>query len=443
MTRFLYTIVLRLLAPLLWLWMYARAGKNSGTWEILGATRFGRYALETAKPEAIGRIWIHAVSLGETRAAQPLVKALLDRGLSILLTHMTPSGRTEGARLFPDAIASGQLYQTWLPYDFPGATRRFMKFFAPRCGILIEREVWPNLIHEAVKQGVSMVLVSARLSEAGLRRSRWARRALRRAYAALDLVLAQTQADADRLRKAGAFGPHVMGNLKFDVNLSEVQLEEGRRWKQSLARPVIAIASTRDSEEEMFVAAINSAAAQIAPNGVLHMLIPRHPQRFSEAAAVLHQNRIAFIRRSAGMETPPLGVPVLLGDTLGEMAFYYSAADVAIVGGGFAPFGGQNLIEACAAGTPVIVGPHMQNFAQATQDAVAAGAAIQVSNAGEALRAAYALLSDAPRLAAMRQAALAWTASHAGATQRIVQALRPWFGVATAVDEPVQAKNGG
>jgi 3-deoxy-D-manno-octulosonic-acid transferase len=428
MTKFLYTFLLRLLAPVLWLWMRIRAGKNSASWGILDASRFGRYPAENARADAMGRVWIHAVSLGETRAAQPLIKFLLDRGLSILLTHTTPTGRAEGALLFAEAIASGQLSQTWLPYDFPGATRRFIRFFAPRCGILIEREVWPNLIHEATRQGVSMVLISARLSEAGLRRSRWARRALRRAYAALDLVLAQTQADADRLREVGAFGPHVMGNLKFDVTLPQGQLEEGQRWKRSLGRPAIAIASTRDGEEEMFVRAIPNAVKDISPPGVLHMLIPRHPQRFSDVASILRRYDLGFTRRSAGVEIPPQQIPVLLGDTLGEMPFYYSAADIAIVGGGFAPFGGQNLIEACAAGTPVIVGPHMHNFAQATKDAVAAGAAVQVADAGEALRMAHALLRDGPRLEAMRRAALGWTAAHAGATQRMVEALRPWLG---------------
>jgi 3-deoxy-D-manno-octulosonic-acid transferase len=429
MTRFLYTFFLRLFSPFIWLWMRARAGKASVDWDIMGPTRFGRYAREQAKPGTSGRIWIHAVSLGETRAAQPLIKALLSQGLQILLTHTTPTGRAEGARLFAEAIASGQLRQTWLPYDFPGSVRRFIEFFKPRCGILIEREVWPNLIHESVHHNVSVVLVSARFSENSLRRSRWASRALRRAYGALDLVLAQTEADAERLRQVGAFGPHVMGNLKFDVVLAESQLEEGREWRRSLGCPTIAVASTREGEEEMFVRAIQGAAKDAAPASVLHMLIPRHPQRFAEAATILQKRELRFVRRSAGVDVPPPGTAALLGDTLGEMAFYYAAADVAIIGGGFAPFGGQNLIEACAAGTPVIVGPHMHNFSQATADAIAAGAAVQVSNAEEALRMAYALLRDAPRREAMRQAAMSWTATHAGATRRIVEALRPWIGM--------------
>lgn len=427
MTRFLYTLLLRFLSPLIWLWMRVRAGENRAQWQILAPARFGRYAEGQPDPSFAEPIWIHAVSLGETRAAQPLVNALLGEGFSVLLTHTTPTGRAEGVRLFGEAIASGQLRQTWLPYDFPASSRRFLKAFAPRCGILIEREVWPNLINEAVRAGISIVLVSARFSESSLRQSKWARRALRRAYASLDLVLTQTQADADRLREVGAFGPHVVGNLKFDVSLSKAQLEEGRRWRQSLGRPVIAIASTRDGEEDMFAAAIRDNLHVDASAGYLYLLIPRHPQRFDEAAAVLQKHGLPVVRRSSGMSMPP-GVAVVLGDTLGEMAFYYAAADVAIVGGGFSPLGGQNLIEACAAGCPVIVGPYMHNFQQATRDAVAAGAALQVNDAGEAVRTACVLLRDAPRHEAMRQAALAWTAAHAGATQRILSALRPWLG---------------
>jgi 3-deoxy-D-manno-octulosonic-acid transferase len=429
MTRFLYTVLLRGFSPLIWAWMRVRTGKESKAWEILGPERFGRYGDgQDEQPVSPGSVWIHAVSLGETRAAQPLVRMLLERGLPVLLTHTTPTGRAEGKRLFTEAIASGQLHQAWLPYDFPGATRRFIRHFRPRCGILIEREVWPNLIHEARSEGVSVLLVSARFSMSSLKQARWLGSALRRAYSTLDLVLAQTPADADRLRQAGAHGPHVVGNLKFDVSLSVSQIEEGRRMRQSLERPVIAIASTRDGEEQMFLDAILGKPLLPGQERVLHILIPRHPQRFGDVAAMLQRNGVTFMRRSAGMEMPTPEISVLLGDTIGEMAFYYGAADVAIVGGGFAPLGGQNLIEACVARTPVIVGPHMYNFAQATEDAIAAGAALQVSDADAAMQAAYALLGDDARRTAMSDAACSWTAAHAGATGRMLELLRPWLG---------------
>lgn len=443
MTRFSYTLALRLMAPFIWIWMALRARRSGGEWGILSAARFGRYK-SAGDHFAPDPVWIHAVSLGETRAAQPLVQALLDADLPILLTHTTATGRAEAARLFAQAIARGQLRQTWLPYDFPGAVSGFLEYFMPCCGVLIEREVWPNLIREAGRKGVPMALVSARLSKASLQRSRWASRALKSAYRTLDAVLAQTEDDAQRLKLAGAYAPRVVGNLKFDVSLPPDQLETGRAWRRSAGRPVVAIASTREGEDALFIdrlAAARKGDVRGRPEGgstagvpateqsgaALHMLIPRHPQRFDEAAALLRNSGLSFVRRSADKLRPPADVDVLLGDSLGEMAFYYAASDVAIVAGGFAPLGGQNLIEACAAGTPVIIGPHMFNFAQAAQDAVAAGAAIQVNDAPEALRVAWDLVQDAPKREAMRAAGQAWTAEHAGAAQRIIQALQPWL----------------
>lgn len=414
-------------APFIWLWMRVRAGKDGARWQILAPTRFGRYVERKEDHGRIGRVWVHAVSLGEVRAAHPLIKTLLNRGFPLLLTHTTPTGWEEAARVYGGEIASGQLRQAWLPYDFPGLVRRFLGFFKPRCGILIEREVWPNLIHEAGRFGVPIVLVSARFSERSLRQSRRIRWVLGRTYGALDLVLAQTQGDADRLREIGASDPQVVGNLKFDVTPSVDQMRQGRDWRVARSAPVVVIASTREGEDQMFVSAIDQHR-QHAPPGVLHVLIPRHPQRFDSAAAILDAQGLAYMRRSDGLDAVKDGLTVLLGDSLGEMAFYYAAADVAIVAGGFAPMGGQNLIEACAAGTPVIVGPHMRNFAQAVSDAVAAGGAIQVDNAEEALLQAYELLRDTRRREEMKAAALSWTAAHAGATSRIVNALEPWLG---------------
>jgi len=419
MNRGLYTVCLRALAPALWLWMAARARKAGGDWGILAPERFGRHALP---PGLRSPVWVHAVSLGETRAAQPLVQALLDRGLPVLLTHTTATGRQEGARRFAAAIARGQLRQAWLPYDFPQAARRFLAHFRPRCGVLIEREVWPNLLAEARAAGVPMVLASARFSESSLRQARWLGRALREAYAGLHAVLAQADDDARRLALAGAPPARVVGNLKFDMAIPAGAMQAGMRWRAQAGRPVVAIASTREGEDEMFVQAL---AAVPAAEPLLFWLIPRHPQRFDSAAAVLEAAGVPYVRRSQGatQEPPAPPVRVALGDTLGEMPFYYASADVAIVAGSFAPLGGQNLIEACATGTPVIVGPHTHHFADAVRDAVAAGAALQVADAAAALRAARDLLGDAHRRAAMAQAAQRWTARHRGATRRIMEAL--------------------
>lgn len=470
-----YTLLLRLLSPLIWGWMYWRARRAGGDWQIFSADRFGSYALPW---DGEAPVWVHAVSLGETRAAHSLIVSLLSRGDRVLLTHTTPTGRAEGAKLFAAEIATGQLRQQWLPYDFPGATRRFFKHYRPRLGILIEREVWPNLLNQAQSSDVPIILASARFSE---RAQGHVRRIdqiflslMRDAYASIDLVLAQTEDDARRLFEVGASNVQIVGNLKFDVVLPVVAVDVGRAWRQRLSRPVISIASTREGEDAMFVSAIKhqlthpevmpedysahsvhfdpiltpmpvgsalsvgdaAPVASSAPLPVspppLFLLIPRHPQRFDEAAALLEQSGLRFvrwsdIRHNTHADRELSDVRVVLGDTLGEMPFFYAASDVAIVAGSFAPHGGQNLIEACAMGTPVIVGPFARNFADAVQGAVAAGAAIQIQRSelvDPALRAvATALnwLKEPEALSERGRLGRDWVALHTGATTRILQ----------------------
>jgi len=417
LSRSLYTLALALAAPFLWFWMARRARRAGGRWEILSPARFGRYGAHAPPAAAARPVWVHAVSLGETRAAQPLVQALLDDGRPVLLTHTTATGRAEGARLFAEAAAAGRLQQAWLPYDFPGPARRFLRHFRPRCGVLIEREVWPNLLAAARAEGVPVSLASARFSEAALRQARRLGRVMRDALAGLHAVLAQTGDDARRLAEAGARAPQVAGNLKFDLELPEAPLQAGRAWRRALARPVVAIASTREGEDAAFVEAIGAAPAQ-----VLFLLIPRHPQRFDEAAGRLERAGLPHVRRSQGGAAGP-EVRVVLGDTLGEMPFYYAACDVAIVAGSFAPLGGQNLIEASAAGAPVIVGPHTRNFEQAAADAIEAGAALRAPDAAAAVAQALRLLEDPAARQAMREAARDWVGRHAGAARRTLAAL--------------------
>lgn len=429
MNRGVYSLALRALSPLVWLWMGHRARRAGGQWEIFSAERFG-HAAPAVVADAVAAswtapVWVHAVSLGETRAAQPLLQALLDRGLPVLLTHMTATGRAEGARQYAEAIARGQLRQAWLPYDFPGATRRFMAAWRPRCGLLIEREIWPNLLAAARGAGVPMALVSARFSASSLRQAGRMGGVMREALGGLDSVLAQTAEDADRLVQAGAPQPVVTGNLKFDLVLPATQVAAGQAWRERLGRRVVAVASTREGEDSGFIEAIKRHAAM--PGAPLFLLIPRHPQRFDEAARLLSEAGLPYVRRSEGLEPGPQ-TAVLLGDTLGEMAFHYAASDVAIVAGSFAPLGGQNLIEACAAGVPVIVGPHTFNFKQAAEDAVAAGAALRAADAGQAVDAAMALLADEPRRQRAAETALAWFRMHSGATGRTLDALEPWLG---------------
>jgi len=433
--RFFYAALTRVLTPGLLGWMALRARRSDGNWGVCSGARFGRYA----SPSPLkAPVWVHAVSLGEMRAAQPLVQALLDQGEAVLLTHMTVTGRAEGARAFAQAIKQGKLAQQWLPYDFPGATCRFMAHYRPRAGILIEREVWPNLLAAARHFRVPMMLASARFSDHALRQSLRIGSVMREAYGSFDAVYAQTLHDAQRLEQAGASAVRVSGNFKFDVAPAADKVRRGKAFAVDLPRKVIAIASTREGEDELFIRAIGRQMKRARAQGsnltekVLFCLIPRHPQRFDEAAELLSKAGLSYVRRSQLLAAGDCSskalqtcgeASVLLGDTLGEMPWYYALCQVAIVAGSFVPLGGQNLIEACAIGTPVLVGPHTRNFEQAVVDAMDEGAALRTPDPDAALQLALQLLDDPQRMARMGEAGAHWVQKHTGAVARVVAGL--------------------
>ncbi len=418
--RALYTLLWYVALPWLPVRLWWRGRREPGYRTRIGE-RFGRYRADA--PAARGIVWIHAVSLGETRAAAPLIARLAQEmpGATILLTHMTATGREAGRTLFGDRVV-----QAWLPYDVPFAVRAFLARFAPRAGLLMETEVWPNLTAACAAAGVPLFLVNARLSARSLAGYRRFARLTRPMFAALAGVAAQTADDASRLAAAGATGVAVTGNLKFDVEAPPGAADAGRalRARFGAARPVLLAASTRDGEEALLLDAL---ARNALPAATLVVIVPRHPQRFDAVAALLAARGVAYVRRSAGADTPP-DVRVVLGDTLGELPAYYAAADVAFVGGSLLPLGGQNLLEALAAGTPTLVGPHTFNFTDAAAKAVAAGAALRVADADALVGEAAALLSDPARRALMRDAAGAFLAAHRGATQRLWAWLAPKLG---------------
>jgi 3-deoxy-D-manno-octulosonic-acid transferase len=433
--RGLYSLLLRILSPLLLGWMALRARRAGGRWSVLGAARFGRYGRAASDP---GAIWVHAVSLGETRAAHPLIRALLDRGHRVLLTHLTATGRAEGRRVYAAELADGRLRQDWLPYDFPGATRRFMRHHRPAVGVLIEREVWPNLVHAAGRAGVPLVLASARMSAASLRVTLRLGALLRPAYGALTRTYAQSLADARRLERAGARQVAVSGNFKFDLRLDREPMDRGAGFAARLGRRIVVIASTREGEDAPFVEAIRReleqrrARSDDSDRPLLFILVPRHPERFDAAAALLRAAGLSHVRRSRLLELGGDGstaveacrdAAVILGDTLGEMAWYYACAQVAIVGGSFAPLGGQNFIEASAQGRPVLVGPHTAHFEQAVGDALAAGAIARAADPAQAVRQALRWLDDPAGLNRMGEAARDWVRQHAGAVARVVDGI--------------------
>jgi len=367
-------------------------------------------------------IWLHAVSVGETRAAEPLIEQLAARYPQdrFVLTHMTPTGR-ETAQPLLQRFA-GRITLRYLPYDLPGTVRRFLREVRPSILVLLETEIWPNLQREAQQAGVPVVLVNARLSERSLTRLlRWPS-LMRPAAAALAAVAAQSGADQSRWRKLYQGPIQVTGNLKFDAAPPAVQIEAGHAMRARLGgRPVWMFASTREGEERNIVDALMAASPGLRANPLPALLfVPRHPQRFDEVARLLAPLGATVVRR-AQFSSMPAEACVLLGDSMGEMAMYYAMADAALIGGSIAPLGGQNLIEACACGCPVIFGPYMFNFAQSAADALAGGAALQVRDASEAVQALLGLRGDPQRRRRMSEAALAFALAHRGATDRTVE----------------------
>lgn len=398
----LYTLLLRAALPfaLARLWWRGRA---EPLYRRRIRERFGACRDAPEKPV----IWIHAVSVGEARACAPLVRALMQEleGCEILVTCTTAAGRETLKALHGESVRVA-----WLPWDFPGATRRFLEHWRPRLGVLMETEVWPNLVAACREFGVPLVLANARMSEKSAQAyARWDG-LLRPAFAALGAVCAQSEGDAARLRALGAREVEVTGNLKFDAAPDAERLAAGAAYRSALGRRVLLLASTREGEEAMLLDALGAI-----PEDIRLLVVPRHPKRFDEVDRLLAGRGLAVTRRSARAGG---GTGVVLGDTLGEMDFYYAAADVAVIGGSFAPLGGQNLIEACAAGTPAVLGPHMFNFAEATRLALDAGAAQQAADAVGAMREALALLDDPGKRRAMAEAGRRLCEAHRGATTR-------------------------
>ena len=382
-----------------------------------------------------GSIWIHAVSVGETRAAQPLIEAYLARGETILLTHMTLNGRRTGKQLFAKEIASGQICQVYLPYDLCWSVEHFLNSFKPKLGLFMETEAWPTVVFRCAEIGPPLFLVNARLSERSARRVNRFGKAGRSLFQAFKGILAQTDFDAQRYRSLGVKDISIIGNLKFDVALDAPLVKQGKLWQEELhasKRLMVCAASTRDGEEAIILKAwkdlLLSHSFAVQP---LLCLVPRHPERFTEVADAIHSAGLKFRRRTEWPGTPRdcAGLDVVLGDSMGEMPMYCSAADLVLMGGSVLPFGGQNLIEACAAGCPVLLGAHTYNFQQASLDAIQAGAAKRIEGdvlLGEStvlMGALKDLLLNSAELGKMSEAAKTYSIEHQGATKRILSAL--------------------
>jgi 3-deoxy-D-manno-octulosonic-acid transferase len=419
MLRFFYTLLLLVATPLMLLRLWLRGRREPGYRQHIGE-RFGDFTQEKLRDS----IWIHAVSVGETRAAALLVAALRTQypQQPMLITCMTVTGRATATELYGSFASIA-----YLPYDFPWASRQLIERFDPCVLLIMETEIWPNLIASCRDARIPALLVNARLSErsrAGY--ARWAivRTLIREALQGLQQVAAQSSEDAQRLTSLGANNVVITGNMKFDIEPSHEQIALGTAWRNALnkrheSRHVLLTASTREGEETLLIDAYKTHFDDAARARTILVIVPRHPQRFDDVHAQIVSAGLRIQRRSESTEISH-DTDVWLGDSMGEMFAYLQMCDVAFIGGSLVPVGGQNLIEACALGKPVLMGPSDFNFADAAKQAEATGAMIRVIDANQFATTARALLDDDQQRAAMSQRALAFAASHRGATDKTV-----------------------
>jgi 3-deoxy-D-manno-octulosonic-acid transferase len=423
MPKFVYSILLYLALPFVPLKLLWRGIKQPDYLKHWGE-RFGFYNLALNNKDII---WLHCVSVGETRAAEPLVNALKSTypNYQILITHGTPTGRETSENLF-----ASDVWRVYLPYDLPFAINGFLKHFAPKIGLIMETELWFNLISACNTRDVPLLLLNARLSEKSAKGYRKIGNLAINGVQSLRAIAAQTKEDAARLQTLGAQHLTVVGNLKFDVKPPADTLDKGLQLKKLLGKqPVFLAASTRDGEEALILDAIKGL-------DLVTIIVPRHPQRFDEVAALFKQRGIDFVLKTSlhnnALETNihEGSTPCLiLGDTMGELFTYYAACDFAFIGGSLLNYGGQNLIEAASMGKPILIGEHTFNFAKATEDAVSCGAAMRIKNSAELRDKIVYLLENESKRLAMEAAALQFSAESTGATARMMALIKLYLNV--------------
>ncbi len=441
----LYSGLLSALAPLAFARLWWKARANPAYRERWGE-RLGHIPDLPARP----RLWVHAVSVGETIAAAPLARAWQARhpDWTVLVTTTTPTGSAQVRRLFGDTVE-----HVYLPLDLPGAVRRFFAHAQPTLGVIMETELWPNLFAEAARQGIPLMLANARLSERSMRGYAKVRGLVRPTLGHLRLIAARGPDDADRFVALGAEPDKVeaLGNLKFDLEVAADALERGQAWRVAFGqdRPVWIAASTHPGEDEQVLAA-HREVLERHPDALL-LLAPRHPERAEAVAGLAESRGFEAMRRSSLSPSPqpfgpsspalPASVPeapsgcgpreptgrggkdrsIFIIDTLGELMDFYAASDLAFVGGSLVPHGGHNPLEPAALGLPVLTGPHRFNFSELYAAMLEAGAAREVVDAGVLGETVSELLGDATARQAMGEAGTALIARHRGALKRLIE----------------------
>lgn len=419
MNRTLYTLLFHLGLPLVALRLWLRARKAPAYAKRVGE-RFA-LGLPAMKP---GGIWVHAVSVGESIAAAPLIRALVARypELPITVTCMTPTGSERILSMF---AAEPRVQHCYLPYDLPWAANKFLDRVQPRLAIIMETELWPNHIHACARRGVPVALANARLSERSARGYARFAGLTRPMLGEMSLIAVQTETEAQRFRQLGARPEcvQVTGSIKFDLKIDPDLLASAatlREQWQATARPVWIAASTHEGEDEPVLAAHRQLLGS-HPDALL-ILVPRHPERFASVFESCRQAGMTTARRSLG-EPVGAATQVMLGDTMGELLFLYALADTAFVGGSLVPNGGHNLLEPAALGKPVLSGPHLFNFLEIAALLRSAGALLEVEDA-QGLAQAVQRLIELPRDADRAgKAGMAVMQANQGALERLLEAL--------------------
>jgi 3-deoxy-D-manno-octulosonic-acid transferase len=416
--RYLYNLLLYLFAAPVALAMHLWRGLREPAYRGGIGERFGFGPTLAGRP-----IWIHAVSVGEVQAAEPLVQRLLAHRPqpSLILTTATPTGLGRARQLYRDRV---QL--SYVPFDLPGSVRRFFDRLQPRLAIILETELWPNLYAECGRREVPLVLASARLSPRSIGRYRRLAPLFRPALARGIVIAAQTGTDAERFRSIGAAPErmHVTGNIKFDFQPPPGIEARGVQWREQEApgRAIWVAGSTHEGEEDLVLDAHRRVLARF-PDALL-VLVPRHPQRFDAVRELLAKRDEAFAARSSGGAVDP-AIRVLLGDTMGELMMFYAASDVAFVAGSLVPVGGHNLLEPASLGRPVLTGPHNFNGADIARLLLEAGGARTVADTGELAEAVVELLGDAGLRARIGAAGRAVLDANRGAIDRLLALVNP------------------
>lgn len=429
MTRVVYSISLYLSLPLFVARLLWRGFRNRGYWRRIDE-RFGfgtSYGERDSEAPDRKAIWIHAVSLGEVQAAVPIIDLLRERHpeVSVIVTTTTPTGMEHIVRIFGDGVG-----HRYLPFDLPGAVARFLRDIRPRAGVIMETEIWPNLLAACQAQRIPVMLANARLSERsakGYRRLPWLFTSAVRRFSCIS---AQSADDAQRLISIGALASKVEvgGNTKFDIRLPDDLGEKASRLRVGWGarRGVLVAASTHEGEEERVLEAFEAVLARHP--GTLLVLVPRHPERFDTVATLVKSHGFVLSRRSHPHEEGS-GSQVFLADSMGELPLFLAAGDIAFIGGSLVEIGGHNSLEAAAVGRPVLFGPHLFNFAGISRDLIAVGGAKTVCDAPALGREFISWLDDPKRRQDAGERGRAFVAANRGARDRILVAIERLAGL--------------